>query len=112
MLFEQIPFPESAYLVSALGNPERFQSDIRRMGIGGPGATFFPDHHGLSRRDWHNCVEKARRKGANAIITTEKDAVKISEPPDFPLLVAVQTTQMADAATFEAFLTRRIEGNL
>jgi tetraacyldisaccharide-1-P 4'-kinase len=104
--------PGSAYLVSALGNPERFQSDIRRMGIAGPGATFFPDHHQLSQKDWQNCVERARRKKADTIITTEKDAVKITEPPDFPLLVAVQTTRMADTGKFETVLKNCIEGRL
>lgn len=109
---EKVPFQESAYLVSALGNPERFQNDIRRMGINGHGATFFPDHHRLSRKDWQHCVEKAHQKGAGVIITTEKDAVKISEPPEFPLLVAVQTTQMADAGAFESFLKSGIKERL
>jgi tetraacyldisaccharide 4'-kinase len=105
-------FPKSAYLVSALGNPERFQRDLLQMGIGGPGATFFPDHRALRRKDWQNCVDKARRKGADTIVTTEKDAVKIGEPPDFPLFVAVQTTEMADAKGFEAILKNRVEESL
>jgi tetraacyldisaccharide 4'-kinase len=99
----------SAFLVCALGNPERFQRDIRRLGIGGPGAKFFSDHHRISPKDWRNCAEEASRKGADALITTEKDAVKISEPPDSPLLVAMQSTEMADAHEFELVLKKCIE---
>jgi tetraacyldisaccharide 4'-kinase len=104
--------PKSAYLVSAIGNPERFQRDIRRMGIGGPGATFFPDHHALRQKDWQKCVVKARRKGADTIITTEKDAIKISEPPDFPLFIAVQRTEIPDTDAFEIILKNRLEESL
>ncbi len=43
------------------------------------------------------------------MITTEKDAVKINEPPDFPLLVAEQTTELAEANTFELVIKRTIE---
>jgi tetraacyldisaccharide 4'-kinase len=101
---------KSVLLVSALGNPERFQRDIVRFGVGVPGAAFFPDHHRLNRRDWQNCAERARRKGADTIITTEKDAVKVDEPPDFPLLVALQATEMAEVGAFEAVLKNCIEG--
>jgi tetraacyldisaccharide-1-P 4'-kinase len=99
----------SAFLVCALGNPERFQRDIQKLGIGGLGAKFFPDHHRLSRKDWQNCADEARRRGADVLITTEKDAIKISEPPDFPLLVAMQSTEMADANEFELVLKKCIE---
>jgi tetraacyldisaccharide-1-P 4'-kinase len=98
----------SAYLVSALGNPLRFQRDIRRIGIGGPGMSFFADHHQISPKDWERCAGKARWKGAEVMITTEKDAIKLSEPPDFPLLVAEQSTEIAEAAEFEALLKKSI----
>jgi len=99
----------SAYLVSALGNPERFLRDMQRLGIRGPGRKFYTDHHRLSLEDWQNCVKRARQKRADSIITTEKDAVKIDKPPDFPLLVAVQSTEMAGASEFELVLKKCIE---
>ena len=37
--------PHSAYLVAALGNPQRFEQDVRRLGIDVRGAKFFPDHY-------------------------------------------------------------------
>jgi tetraacyldisaccharide 4'-kinase len=99
---------KSAYLAAALGNPGRFCDDVRRLDIEVRGCGFFRDHHWLQKKDWLACTEDARSKGADAIITTEKDAVKISQPPDFPLLVAVQATEMSDARAFELVLTKYI----
>jgi tetraacyldisaccharide 4'-kinase len=94
----------SAFPVGALGNPERFERDIRKLGVVVSGAKYFPDHYWLKPNDWMECAEEARRKGADAIILTEKDAVKITRPPDYPLLVAVQSTEVFDAKEFERIL--------
>jgi tetraacyldisaccharide 4'-kinase len=99
----------SAYLVAALGNPDRFRQDVRRLGIEVRGSRFFPDHYRLRRRDWASCADDARGQGACVILTTEKDAVKISDPPDFPLLVSVQSARMSDPEAFEAILKRCLE---
>jgi tetraacyldisaccharide 4'-kinase len=99
---------KTAYPVAALGNPERFLRDLSRIGIAWRGKKFFPDHHKLSRRDWANCYEEARRNVADAIILTEKDAIKISHPPDFPLMVAVQSTEMSDAGALENILKKAL----
>jgi len=104
--------PRSAYLVSAVGNPERYRRDIGRLGIEVRGARAFGDHYRIRGKDWNYCVQEARGKRVDAIITTEKDAVKISEPPDFPLLVAVQSTQISDADRFEAELKQCIRERL
>jgi tetraacyldisaccharide 4'-kinase len=92
---------KSAYVATALGNPLRFCDDVRKSGVEVRGYSFFRDHHRLQKRDWLACMEDARSKGVEAIITTEKDAIKITQPPDFPLLVAVQTTRMSDEDAFE-----------
>ncbi len=100
---------KSAYLTAALGNPERFRNDILRTGMEVCGARFFADHYPLQRKDWDVCSEEARRRGADAIITTEKDAIKISQPPAFPLLVSVQATELSDAQAFQRILKSCIE---
>jgi tetraacyldisaccharide 4'-kinase len=103
------PTPRSAYLVSALGNPHRFHSDVRQLGIEVRGIRSYGDHHWLKREDWLACANEARKRAADAIITTEKDAVKISHPPDFPLLVSIQSTQVAEAGEFERVLRSCVE---
>ncbi len=103
---------KSAYLVAALGNPERFQRDIQRLGIEVRGTRFFRDHFKLRPRDWHACIDEARRQTADAIITTEKDAIKITQPPDFPLLISIQSTEMPQSAEFKFALKKIVEGSL
>ena len=98
------------FLVAALGNPERFERDVRQTGVGITGTRFFGDHHRLTREDWRRCAEEARRSGSGAMITTEKDAVKIDGQPDFPLLVGVQSTEIAEANAFGLLLKKCTEG--
>ncbi len=93
-----------AFLAAAIGNPERFERDVRQLGIDVRGVRFFRDHSRIRSRDWLECAADARSKGADALITTEKDAVKISYPPDFPIMVAVQETGITDAQGFQGVL--------
>lgn len=100
------PSIKSAFLVAALGNPSRFQNDVLKLGIRVSGSRFFKDHYRLRPQQWQDCVHSARETGAEAIITSEKDAVKVSEPPDFPLLVSVQTTRFINEDAFMEILRR------
>lgn len=106
------PRPDSAFLTAALGNPERFHGDVLKLGIRVCGTRFFKDHYSLRPEDWNSCVETARKDSADAIIVTEKDAIKLTEPPDFPLLVAVQTTQFSDEKAFVELLHQGIDASL
>jgi tetraacyldisaccharide 4'-kinase len=103
---------KSAYLVAALGNPERFRQDVLQLGIAVCGTEFFPDHFKLKPKDWLNCSDEARRRAADAIITTEKDAIKICQPPDFPLLVSVQSTEMSEPEALELVLKDSLQEQL
>lgn len=107
---EEVPSAKCscAYLAAALGNPERFRNDVEKLEISIVGSRFFRDHHRLTHQNWQNCIKEAGRRGAEAIIITEKDAVKILEPPDFPLLVAIQSTLINRPAEFEQLLAEAI----
>ena len=100
--------PVTAFLVSAIGNPGRFKRDIRNLGIETRGCVFLKDHAVIGKKDWENCVNAARKAKAEAIIITEKDAVKISGPPDVPLFVAVQNTELQETARFREILNQSI----
>ncbi len=100
------PCLKTVYPVTALGNPKRFLRDLSRAGIKVNGKKLFPDHHRLSRKDWRTCYEEARRNAVDAIILTEKDAIKLTDPPDFPLMVAIQSTEMLDAGALEMILKK------
>jgi tetraacyldisaccharide 4'-kinase len=102
-------WPHSAYLVTAVGNPARFQRDIQQLGIEVRGVHFFRDHYRLEQKDWDACINEARIKSVDAIITTEKDAIKILRSPDFPLYVAIQTLELSDENNFRQVLVNSIK---
>ena len=104
--------PESVFLTAALGNPQRFHADVLNLGIRVCGTCFYRDHYRLQPGDWVRCAEMARKASANAILMTEKDAIKISEPPDFQLLVSVQVTRFPDEKLFTELLCRGIDTSL
>ncbi|HSW38155.1 MAG TPA: tetraacyldisaccharide 4'-kinase, partial [Acidobacteriota bacterium] len=105
------PFPpgQRVLLVAALGNPGRFHRDMERSGFDVCGALFFRDHYRLTSRDWDHCVKQARNRSAAAIVTTEKDAAKIARPPDFPLMVSVQQTEVSGSSSFALAVKNAID---
>lgn len=100
---------KSVFLAAAIGNPDRFRRDVEQLGIEVKGARFFRDHHSISLSEWLHCARKARDANASFVLTTEKDAVKISHSLDFPLLVACQSTSIVEKDQFEAILMTAVE---
>jgi len=65
-----------------IAGPERFFRLLRGMGIQPQEIASFADHHNYSREDYHLILEKSRSMGADSIITTEKDGVRLLGAPD------------------------------
>ncbi|MFA5410567.1 MAG: tetraacyldisaccharide 4'-kinase [Candidatus Omnitrophota bacterium] len=66
-----------AALFSGIGDPDSFESLIKRMGIG-IGLSFrFPDHHNYSEKDLDNIIRESEKKNIDTVITTEKDAARL-----------------------------------
>jgi tetraacyldisaccharide 4'-kinase len=65
------------YAFSALGNPEAFPRTLRALGAEVLHHEAFRDHHWYSEGDLAGIVRQAAEAGAEAVVTTEKDAVKI-----------------------------------
>ena len=62
----------------AIGNPDSFVKTATLAGANIVGQKFFPDHHSFTREDIESLVRLAREKGAERIICTHKDLVKIA----------------------------------
>lgn len=67
-----------AYLFCGLGNPASFYEEVRRTGIEVVGSNTFADHHLYSQKDIARVESDARAAGADLLLTTAKDAVKLS----------------------------------
>ena len=60
-----------------IGNPQSFFTQLDREGQTLSYSRAFPDHHWYQQADVDKVVAEARRRGAVAMVTTEKDAVKL-----------------------------------
>jgi tetraacyldisaccharide 4'-kinase len=98
----------SAFLVAAIGNPKRFQRDVEAFGVRVKGARFLRDHFQLSVREWHSCADEARALGAQAILTTGKDVIKLSYPPNFPVYVASQRIRIDEDREFRSLTEKAL----
>jgi tetraacyldisaccharide 4'-kinase len=98
------PAPASVFLVAAIGNPERFQVDAQRFGLRVRGARFFRDHYRPRAAQWEACAAAAREAGADALLVTAKDAIKMTCEPEFPCFVAVQSTRVVDEHALDSML--------
>jgi tetraacyldisaccharide 4'-kinase len=72
-------------LVSAIARPERFAASARRAGLAAAGELAFRDHHDYPPASLRRIAAAARAAGAEAVLTTAKDAVKLRGRLDLPL---------------------------
>ncbi len=63
--------------VSAIGNPMSFEQTLFDIGVKIVESLRFPDHHEYTTKELQDVLDKALSLDAEAIVITEKDAVKI-----------------------------------
>lgn len=69
---------DSVFAFCGLGNPESFFELLRRENNGLTGSIAFADHHAYSQTDIRRIEAEARSSGAQILLTTAKDAVKLA----------------------------------
>jgi tetraacyldisaccharide 4'-kinase len=67
----------SALAVAAIAFPSRFFDDLRALGCTLVRTLAFRDHHPYSWRDVNRIVTEAKASGAQVVLTTEKDYVRL-----------------------------------
>jgi tetraacyldisaccharide 4'-kinase len=72
---DSLPRPVAAFC--AIGNPGAFFAHLRSDGINPAYTRAFPDHHVYSRADAESLTRHAKDAGAQLLLTTAKDAVKL-----------------------------------
>jgi tetraacyldisaccharide 4'-kinase len=76
---------KSLFAFSGLADNEQFFQSLREEGLTIAGTRAFPDHHRYSANDLDAIAAAARAVHADAIVTTEKDAVKIDRRDMIPV---------------------------
>ncbi|MBI4454327.1 MAG: tetraacyldisaccharide 4'-kinase [Acidobacteria bacterium] len=65
--------------MSGIANPAVFRFDLAHQQIVVRHQLFFPDHHIYSQQDIDRALREADNYGSDLIVTTEKDAVKMTK---------------------------------
>jgi tetraacyldisaccharide 4'-kinase len=104
--------PGLAFAFCGIAHPAEFFGQLRAHGASLAGTMAFRDHHPFAPRDIEMILTRA--KGASALLTTEKDLIRLS--PDAraqlsslaPLLSADLRVLFADEAGLAALLGSRL----
>jgi len=95
------PAPRRPFLVAGIARPERFEGDVRARCGELAGRAFFADHHPFRAAEVAEVARQARDAGADALVTTAKDAVRLpSAPIGMKLLVMRIGADIGDEARF------------
>ena len=96
--------------VAGIARPERFFDDVCDAGFDLVQTLVFRDHHRYSSRDAARIQAEARMALAQAILTTEKDGVRLQAwlPFEPPLATVPLTLGVEPADEFQAFLADRL----
>ena len=91
-----------------IGNPQGFVDDLQRWHVTASGISEFRDHHHYSQSDAHELEALARKAGATALVTTEKDEQNLRGVnfARLPVYVAVIDFALSSENEFRATLDR------
>ncbi|HBB95747.1 MAG TPA: tetraacyldisaccharide 4'-kinase [Blastocatellia bacterium] len=93
-----------------IGNPESFFSLVRGAGYQLKDTSAFRDHYDYKQADMDRVVNQAARKGAEAILTTAKDAVKLNSLSfALPCYVINIAMKIEDEERFLEYIIRAVE---
>ena len=100
-------------LVSAIGDPWGFETTVRRLGAQVAWHQTFRDHHRYRIAEWAGVCTRAQREGLDALVTTEKDWMRLepvialaASPPVPVWLVRVRMKLLVGEEELDARLAR------
>jgi tetraacyldisaccharide 4'-kinase len=96
-----------------IARPEQFFTGLEAAGVRIAGRRAFRDHYRYTAADLERLATQAKAAGADALLTTEKDAVRLAglQAP-VPLLTAGLRTEIEDEAAALEWLMGRIAGRV
>ena len=101
--------------VSAIGNPASFEQTLSDLGAVIIESLRYPDHHDYTIKEMRDVLQQAEAQGAESIVITEKDAVKVpaevaQESWKIPIyVICVEVTFQEGAEEFRLELQQKIE---
>ena len=105
-----LPQPVAAFC--AIGNPQAFFTHLRNDRHTLNYARAFPDHHDYTQDEIDALTREARKRGAGALLTTAKDAVKLRALSfTLPVYVVETMLEFDDESKLLALVRRALSGN-
>jgi tetraacyldisaccharide 4'-kinase len=100
----------NARVMCGIGNPRAFVDDLVGVGISVLGESLFRDHYPYSQKDADQVTAQARAAGADLIVTTEKDAIRLAglKWSDVPVYAAQSEIQTDDEVRLKSLLLRAL----
>jgi len=96
-----------------IARPEQFFAGLEAAGVWLAGRRVFRDHYRYTAADLERLATQAKAAGADALLTTEKDAVRLAGlQASVPLLTAGLRTEIEDKAAALEWLMGRIAGRV
>jgi tetraacyldisaccharide 4'-kinase len=103
---------KKVFALAGVANPQSFLETLEELGVSITGKLLYRDHHSYSKADIDNI--KAASVGAELIITTEKDGVKLEsfarEKGLVPIYALRIDVTMEETKYFEEYLMRALSG--
>jgi tetraacyldisaccharide 4'-kinase len=98
------------YALAGVARPARFFEELRASGWTVVGTAPFPDHHRYTTGDLAGLVAAARSAGAVALMTTEKDVMRLLSfrPLPLPLMWVPLDVRIEPAPAFRRWLGERL----
>lgn len=105
-----VPFGDAVFVVAGIARPERFVSDIATAGWHVAGTLEFRDHHLYSQRDVEKIIERAKSVRPAIVLTTDKDAVRLSacDLTGLPIAAVPLELSIEPADQFKRWLLERL----
>jgi tetraacyldisaccharide 4'-kinase len=94
-----------------VGNPNAFLRDLKNWGLTISGQMIFPDHHRYTGQEVLQLQDAAKQAGANALVTTEKDAQNLNglRMEDTPVYICVIDFVVSPEGDFQNILHQTLE---
>jgi tetraacyldisaccharide 4'-kinase len=103
---------KKVFALAGVANPQSFLETLEELGVSITGKLLYRDHHSYSKADIDNI--KAASVGAELIITTEKDGVKLEsfarEKGLVPIYALRIDVTMEETKYFEEYLMQALSG--
>jgi tetraacyldisaccharide 4'-kinase len=107
MEIPSLPGPVLAFC--GIARPAQFFSGLESAGVSIAARRAFPDHHRYTARDLDRLAGQAQSAGATALLTTEKDAVRLASlQAPMPIHAVALRIEIEDETAAVDWLLRRL----